>query len=100
MDTCFRSLGERLVPLIMLILVVIILGASLVGSGFIETLTSQLNRGGLARDASEHVEETLSKAEREDRLQRKSEMRDRRTIRAGLIVIAPLAAFIYFMTIV
>ncbi|CAN5477330.1 hypothetical protein BH23CHL2_BH23CHL2_30400 [soil metagenome] len=91
---------ERVVPLILLNLVIVILGASFAGSGFIEKLSSPLTRGGLARESADMVEKSLSRSEQESAEQRDREARDRRTIRSGLFVIAPMIAFVYMMTII
>lgn len=91
---------ERVVPLILLNLVIVILGASLVGSGFIEKLSSPLTRGGLARESADMVEQSLSRSEQVSAEKRDQEARDRRTIRSGLFVLAPIIAFVYMMTII
>lgn len=92
--------GERLVPLILLFLVSSILAASLIGSGIIDTLSSQMNRGGLARESTEDIDKALKSSDSEQAKARDKERRDVRTVRAGLFVIAPIIAFVYFMTIV
>jgi len=91
--------GERLVPLILLLLVGLILAGSLVGSGIIDTLSSQLNRGGLARESTDDVDKALDRGDSNEPTETELQ-RDRRTIRAGLFILAPIAAFIYFMTVI
>jgi hypothetical protein len=92
--------GERLVPLILLCLVVVILATSLIGSGIIDTLSSQMNRGGLARETTEDVDRALGEDRGISDVNRGDTDKDRRTIRSGLFIVAPIAAFLYFMTIV
>jgi hypothetical protein len=91
---------QSFVPLAMLALVVVILGGSLVGSGFIDSLTSRMTRGGLARESTDLVEATRSESEREKTILSDQEARDRRTIRAGLFILGPMAAFVYLLVIV
>lgn len=92
--------GERVVPLILLFLVALILIASLIGSGIIDTLSSQMNRGGLARESTDDIDRALEEGGATESDERNREQDDRRTIRAGLFILAPIAAFVYFMTIV
>ncbi len=92
--------GERLVPLILLGLVIVILATSLVGSGIIDTLSSQLNRGGLARETTEDIDRALGEDRKGSDAVRAKAGEDRQTIRSGLFILAPIAAFLYFMTIV
>ena len=91
---------QSFVPLAMLALVAVILGGSLVGSGFIDSLTSRMTRGGLARESTDLVEAARSESERESTILSNQEARDRRTIRAGLFILGPVAAFVYLMVIV
>lgn len=95
-----RVTDQDFVPLAMLVLVAVILGGSLVGSGFIDSLTSRMTRGGLARDSTDLVEATRSESEREMSNQRTQEARDKRTIRAGLFILGPMIAFVYLLVIV
>lgn len=92
--------GERYVPLAMLVLITVILVGSLVGSGFIDSLTSRMTRGGLARESTDFVEATQSDGDRERNAQREKGARDRRTIRAGLFILGPMVAFVYLLAIV
>ncbi len=92
--------GERVVPLVLLFLVIAILTASLVGSGIIDTLSTQLNRGGLARESTDDINRALEAGDVKSAQEESELRRDIRTMRAGLFVIAPIVAFVYFMTIV
>lgn len=89
--------GERVVPLVLLFLVASILIASLIGSGIIDTLSSQLNRGGLARESTEDIDRAIGTRDEKDVRRQEESRREMRTIRAGLFVIAPIIAFLYFM---
>jgi hypothetical protein len=92
--------GERFVPLALLLLVAVILAGSVVGSGVIDTLSSQMNRGGLARESTGDVDRALDVGGPVNDASGPTHQKDMRTIRAGLFVLAPIAAFVYFMTIV
>jgi Mn2+/Fe2+ NRAMP family transporter len=92
--------GERLVPLILLMLIAIVLAGSLVGSGVIDTLSGRMNRGGLARESTEDIDRALSTREVARAEEHANARRDRRTIGAGIFIVPSLVAFLFFMTIV
>ena len=92
--------GERLIPLVLLLLVAVILITSVFGSGIIDSLSSQMNRGGLARETTDDVDRALGDGRGAEPDLNSDEQDDRRTIRSGLFIIGPIAAFVYFMTIV
>ena len=92
--------GERLVPLILLALVAIILGGSLIGSGIIDTLAGQMNRGGLARESTDHINRSLEEMSVEDHEAQAKAHRDRRTLRSGIFIVPSIIAFVFFMTLV
>ncbi|HLT19750.1 MAG TPA: hypothetical protein VKZ96_09845 [Thermomicrobiales bacterium] len=90
--------GDDLIPLLLLFLIIEILFVSLLGSGFLRSLTDKLIRGGLARDSTEFVDRVENASDLESMEKREQAARDELTIRAALIVLPLIAAFIYFMT--
>ena len=92
--------GQRLIPLVLLALVAIILVGSIIGSGIIDTLTGQMNRGGLARESTEHIDRSLEEMSTKDREIQAKALRDQRTLRSGIFLVPPIVAFVFFMTLV
>lgn len=90
--------GDAFTPLLLLFLIVEILTVSLLGSGFLCSLTDKMIRGGLARDSTEFVDRMEMASDLEAIEKREEAARDELTIRAGLIVLPLIAAFVYFMT--
>ena len=93
-------MDQRVVPLLMLFLIVVILAGSIVGSGILDSMTSRMSRGGLARETTELVEEALTDKDRRRQERQLRQVQDRRTIRSALFIVGPGILFIYLMTIV
>jgi hypothetical protein len=56
-------IAQAFLPLLLLFLVVEILVTSLVGSGFLDGMTSRLSRGGLTRESTDFVERIENEAD-------------------------------------
>lgn len=90
--------GERMLPLILLILVVEIFVTSIVGSGLLDGMTSKMSRGGLTREGADFVDRAETEAELEAIEERQRELKDRRTVRAGIFVLPLIVAFVALLT--
>ncbi len=91
-------ISDRPLPLLLLLLLALIFAVSLAGSGLLESVSGTLNRGGLARESTNFVDKIQSEQEKSRTEMENVAARDRRTIRAGLIVLPMILAFAYFMT--
>lgn len=70
---------------------------SMMGSGMLSSTSRRMSRGGLAREtATLDIDEQLSDQGGLDR-DRQSQMRDRRTTRAGIMLLPPLLIFVYLL---
>lgn len=90
--------GESVLPLLLLFLVVEILATSIVGSGLMDSMTSRMSRGGLTRESAELVDRGQNESDLMAAEERNRELRDRRTIRSGILVLPLIVGFVALLT--